>query len=169
MGRHSTPDTTATTRSATLDQALGLLVWDISKLISRNDGYDGLIPDDKLTPDDLLTLLPDLFRAAGFDPFAPGAEAPQIAPDSEFLKHTCNDGKGPFFGRLKPAECVRCAQREQERAAGIPAREAPARIQEARRQKELDEQSRRSWDHHVATRHHHGRCADGPVCTAGQC
>jgi hypothetical protein len=26
------------------------------------------------------------------------------------IKHTCNDGAGPYFGRLNPDTCARCAE-----------------------------------------------------------
>jgi hypothetical protein len=53
----------------TPQEALEIMAYDIADMISRCDGYDGLIPDDKATQDDLITALPVLFRALGFDPF----------------------------------------------------------------------------------------------------
>lgn len=70
MGRHSTRT------PMTTEQALAIMAYDIADMIDRAENYDGLIPQDALAQDDLIKLLPGLFRAAGFDPFA--AEA---APD----------------------------------------------------------------------------------------
>jgi hypothetical protein len=64
MGRHSTR------QPMTTDQALAIMAYDIADMIDRADNYDGLIPPDALSQDDLIELLPGLFRAAGFDPFA---------------------------------------------------------------------------------------------------
>jgi hypothetical protein len=153
----------------TRDQALAILAYDIADLIGRNDGYDGLIPDDAdLTQDSLIKLLPDLFRAAGFDPFKPSKTQTELAVEWPHVEHTCNPknpGKPLPFGRKAPrGQCPSCDQLY----AGRPPREAHPAIQAANRRRDNDERARHEWDDHVARKHHNGRCADGPVCTFGQ-
>lgn len=172
MGRHHTTD------KMTKEQALAIMAYDIADLIDKDDRYDGLIPKNKLTQDDLIKLLPDLFRAAGFDPFktaspepatAEQAVEPVVAEPAMDLVHTCNNGDGPYFGRLKPDECARCAERERERAAGIPARRAPARVQASQHRREQDEISRLHLDAHLSSpTHRNGTCNGVLPCTYGQ-
>lgn len=167
MGRHSAQATKPS--PMTRGQALAILAYDIADLIDRNDGYDGLIPEDALTQDDLIKLLPDLFRAAGFDPFKTEAATPADS-DGEwpYVEHTCNPrnpGKPLPFGRKAPrGQCPSCDQLY----AGRPPREAHPAIQAANRQRDLDAQSRRDWEDHIARKHRNGRCVDGVSCTFGQ-
>jgi hypothetical protein len=141
-------------------EALAIFAYDVSDLISRGDGYDGLIPDDKMTQDDLIAALPAFFRTLGFDPFPAGpTPAAEPRPAPEFMAHTCNNGRGPYFGRLN-AGCPRC----DELLAGAPARDVPARLGGRSRAAEADD-ARRAADiraHNCRT----ARC--GPVCTYGQ-
>lgn len=141
-------------KKMTATEALGILAYDISDLISRNDGYDGLIPEDRLTQDELVEALPAFFRSLGFDPFA----AKPAPAKPEFTEHTCNNGRGPYYGRKTPG-CPRC----DELIAGAPARDAPARVRNARREDTggypTTEEIRRH-DCRVS------RC--GPICTFGQ-
>ncbi len=171
MGRHSDP-TQAELPSTGIgpdaaNEALALLVWDMSKLISKNDGYDGLIDQDKLDPDALFKLLPEMFRAAGFDPFGPKVLAePVYADDPDFVRHTCNPNRPGMplpFGRKAPAgKCRRCDQLR----AGAPPREAPPAIQAAKRRREDDERAVLEInDHFASARHRNGGCR--PVCTFG--
>lgn len=70
-------------------------------------------------------------------------------------RHTCNDGRGPYFGR-RTAGCPRC----DELAAGAaPVRWAPSR---------RDDDERRAAEirsHFASERHRSGGC--GVVCTFG--
>lgn len=161
MGRHRTD-------KMTKDQALAIMAHDIADLIGKGDGYDGLIPEDKLTQDDLIKLLPDLFRAAGFDPFKPAEPPNETVVEWPHVDHTCNPrnpGKPIPFGRKAPeGQCASCDQLR----AGRPPREAHPAIQAANRRRDLDEQSRHEWEDHIARKHHNGRCSDGVVCTFGQ-
>ncbi len=152
MGRHGTP--------MTPEQALAIFAYDISDLISRSDGYDGLIPEDRLTQDELIKALPAFFRSLGFDPFAKTADA-----DPEFVRHTCRDGRGPAFGRLAPrGECPRCDQLHD----GAPRREAHPAIQAGNRHRDNDARRAREWAEHAAShKHRTGRCNDGLPCTFG--
>ncbi len=150
----------------TRDQALAILAYDISDMVSRADGYDGLIPDDQLTQDQLIAALPRFFRSLGFDPFpesTPAGQTPAAPAEPVFVAHTCNGGRGPFYGRKTPG-CPRCDQL----IAGAAPREAPPAVQAAKRRHDDDERRRREWEDHITRKHHNGRCADGVVCTFGQ-
>ncbi|MFY1686568.1 hypothetical protein [Plantactinospora sp. WMMB782] len=82
--------------------------------------------------------------------------------DPTFVRHTCNGGRGPNFGRKTPG-CPRC----DELAAGAPARDVPGRLRGVIRQRQIDEQqAAESRDHHrPGGPHANGEC--GPVCTFG--
>ncbi len=157
MGQHSTP--------MTLDQALSILAYDISDLISRNGGYDGLIPDDRLTQDELIAALPDFFRRLGFDPFAPAE--PPAAPEPTKTVHTCNRNKPghplPWGKKAPEGQCPRC----DELRAGAAPRSAPDWVDDRRRRAEHDRQRDADRRQHFAPTGPHARGACGPVCTFG--
>lgn len=71
-------------------------------------------------------------------------------------KHTCNDGRGPVFGR-KTIGCPRC---DELLAGAAPVKWAASR-------KDQDAQRCREIAAHFASHHHRsGGC--GPVCTFGE-
>lgn len=86
--------------------------------------------------------------------------APKSTPagEGEFLKHICNDGAGPYFGRLQPDTCVRCAERQREREQGVPAREPGPRLQATIDKKRLAEQRSRDIKEHFAPGGGHEQC-----------
>lgn len=148
MGRHRTP--------MTRQQALEILAYDIADLVERNDGYDGLIPDDKFTQDDLIATLHVLLAANGI------SDKPAPADEPEFVVHTCNGGKGPFFGRLaKPGTCPRC----DELHNGAERRSAPAWVDDRNRRDSHDRQREAAAREHHAPNGPHARGVCGPVCT----
>lgn len=71
-------------------------------------------------------------------------------------RHTCNDGRGPFFGR-RTASCPRC---DELSAGAEPVRWAPSRQQRDR----ADTVAVRA--HFASREHRSGGC--GPVCTFGE-
>jgi hypothetical protein len=77
------------------------------------------------------------------------------------VRHTCNDGRGPHFGRKTPG-CPRC----DELLAGAPAR-TPAWVEALQRRQENDAQDRRWHAEHFAPGGPHATGACGPVCTYG--
>ncbi len=159
----------------TRDQALGLIANDIADGICRDGGYDGWLPEDQVDPALIERHLPEILRLIGVTTFDTPTTEPSPAEAAAgpvgkpFLTHTCNDGDGPYFGRLKPAECARCAEREEERRLGIPAREAPPAVQASQRRRQLEEETIRDMRaHNCATagcfRDSHGKF----MCTAFQ-
>lgn len=76
--------------------------------------------------------------------------------------HTCNDGAGPYFGRMTPG-CPRCdeliAGAEPVRWSGSRSRYDWNRFDDLRRVAEIN-------DHFKSERHRSGTC--GVVCTFGE-
>lgn len=152
-------------------EALAIMAYDIADQISRSDGYDGLIPEDMLTQDQLIELLPALFRAAGFDPFARAEKqdspAERAAGEWEYLPHTCNPNKPGHplpFGRKAPkGVCGSCDQLR----AGRPPREAPPAIRASNRRREQEEQTLRDMrSHNCVTAGCHKDGYGNRICTA---
>ena len=79
----------------------------------------------------------------------------------ELVRHTCNDGRGPHFGRKTPG-CPRC----DELLAGAPTR-SPAWVGALKRRQENDALDRRYHSEHFAPGGPHATGACGPVCTYG--
>jgi hypothetical protein len=160
MGRH-------TAEKMTKEQALAIMAYDIADMIGRADNYDGLIPEDKLTQDDLIKLLPDLFRAAGFDPFKTATKTAETTPEQR-VEHTCNPnrpGRPLPYGRNNPAICERC----RELVNGAPRREAPAWVARSQHRRTQEETSRRHLDAHLdSPSHRNNTCNGGLPCTYGQ-
>lgn len=97
------------------------------------------------------------------------AAAPVIGDDTGPTvptAHTCNGGRGPFFGRKMPG-CPRC----DELLAGAPARQLPQWRQDLieAAQSRRDEDARRAQEikAHFAPGGPHARKECGPVCTFG--
>lgn len=151
----------------TTAQAIAMLAYDIAEMVDRNDGYDGLIPADRMTQDELIDALPALFRALGITPLAtatPIATATPAPGTTPFVKHTCRNGRGPAYGRLAPVgDCVRCdALRD-----GAPRREAPPWIRNSSRNTSGYPTAAEHTAHFAAGGPHQTRCA-GTVCTFGE-
>jgi hypothetical protein len=72
------------------------------------------------------------------------------------MRHTCNEGRGPAFGRKTPG-CPRC----NELLAGA----APVKWAGTQRREDEAQRSRDLSAHFASTRHRSGGC--GPVCTFG--
>lgn len=84
-----------------------------------------------------------------------------MSTDDDFVRHTCNDGGGPRWGR-KTSGCPRC----DELLAGAAPREAHPAIQAVKRRQADDEQRAADIREHFASdRHRSGGC--GIVCTYG--
>jgi hypothetical protein len=94
------------------------------------------------------------------------AEAPDGSPTEAPTRHTCNDGRGPFFGRKTPG-CPRC----DELLAGAEPRQLPAWKQalyeEGRRRRDDDAERAAAIRAHFAPGGPHSRANCGPVCTFG--
>jgi hypothetical protein len=90
-----------------------------------------------------------------------GVQADAGAPVVTLTRHTCNDGRGPHFGRKTPG-CPRC----DELAAGAATR-APAWGDALKRRQENDALDRRYHAQHFAPGGPHATGACGPVCTFG--
>jgi hypothetical protein len=99
----------------------------------------------------------------GIAPAPAGTE--QTEPDRR-TEHTCNQGRGPFWGNLTP-DCPRCDQ--------LARGEEPWQLPEWRRQlieradqRRLDDEERAAaiWEH-FKPGGAHSRKVCGPVCTFG--
>jgi hypothetical protein len=90
-----------------------------------------------------------------------GAPLTPDAITSAKTEHTCNDGRGPHFGRLTPG-CPRCDQL----AAGDPPR-ALGWVERRDQQARYDEQREAAHRNHFRVGGPHATGACGPVCTFG--
>jgi hypothetical protein len=89
-----------------------------------------------------------------------GDITPEAVTDG-LTRHTCNDGRGPFFGRLTPG-CPRCDQ--------LAAGDEPRTLAwvERRKQEERYNTQRSEWHRaHFRPGGPHDTGACGPVCTFG--
>lgn len=82
--------------------------------------------------------------------------------DPTFVRHTCNGGRGPNFGRKTPG-CPRC----DELANGAPARDVPGRLRGVVQCRRDDEARADEIRDHFRPGGPHSRGACGPVCTFG--
>lgn len=80
---------------------------------------------------------------------------------TKHAQHTCNNGRGPFFGRLTPG-CPRCDQL----AAGDKPRTL-AWTESRNRQRRDDEQRAESHRNHFRPGGRHDTQCRGHVCTFG--
>jgi hypothetical protein len=93
------------------------------------------------------------------------ATAEQRGPE-----HTCNPdrpGKPLPYGKPAPDICARCAQRAEERAAGIPARPAPWWVRKAE-EAHSGYPTNAEIERHFGPGGPHRSGACGPVCTFGE-
>ncbi len=129
---------------------------DIADLIDR---YGANISED-FGWDEIRKAAEHFLIALGLDHNGMIREATVIA----YTPHTCNNGRGPMFGRLTPDRCERCA----ELSAGAPRRPMPDWVIRYKAVKGASPALAAQIKAHFGKDGPHDRGECGPVCTEFQ-